>query len=195
MEIPRNYNRVNNTRAIRVSTPLYAHTCTRLSIRVPTLTLSLRLLTCQKRACRSSLKRYHSKSDSRMGHPSALHRPEYSHINPPFLSCPCLQQAVRQKNTSTRGYLMLNIHPSSRTRKNAPGVNVVTAAYRHGINERNCALSNNSRHHDSIPPPPQRTPVTNTYIKTYEHVMLLDIASSLSRRLSRNATKQLRSLE
>ena len=35
-----------------------------------------------------------------------------------------------------------------------PGVNVVIAAYRHGINERNCALSNNSRHHDSTPPPP-----------------------------------------
>ena len=66
-----------------MSTPLYAHTCTQLSIRVPklilSLRLSLRLLTCQKRACGSSLKPYHSKWDSRMGHPSAPHRPEYPH--------------------------------------------------------------------------------------------------------------------
>ena len=88
---------------------------------------------------------------------------------------------------------MFNIHPSSRMRKMLPGVNVVIAAYRHGSNGRNCAYSNNSRHHNSTP---KRTPVTNTYIKTYEHVvMLLDVASSLSRRPSRNATKQLRALE
>ena len=36
--LPRNYNRVNNMRAIRVSTPLYTHTCTQLSIRLLTLT-------------------------------------------------------------------------------------------------------------------------------------------------------------
>ena len=39
--ITRNYNRVNNMRAIRVSTPLYTLTCTQLSIRVPALTSSL----------------------------------------------------------------------------------------------------------------------------------------------------------
>ena len=39
--LTRNYNRVNNMRVIRVSTPLYAHICTQLSIRVPTLTSSL----------------------------------------------------------------------------------------------------------------------------------------------------------
>ena len=39
--LTRNYNRVNNMRAIRVSTPLYAHTCTQLSVRVPRLTSSL----------------------------------------------------------------------------------------------------------------------------------------------------------
>ena len=87
---------------------------------------------------------------------------------------------------------MLNIHPSSRTRKMLPGVNVIIAVYRHGSNKRNCVYSDNSRHHNSTP---KRTPVTNTYIKTYEHVVLLDVASSLSRRPSRNATKQLRSLE
>ena len=87
---------------------------------------------------------------------------------------------------------MLNIYPSSRMSKILPGVNVVIAAYRHGSNERNYAYSNNSRHHNSTP---QRTPVTNTYIKTYKHVMLLDVASTLSRRPLRNATKQLRSLE
>ena len=37
----RNYNRVNNMRAIRVLTPLYAHSCTQLNIRVSTLTSSL----------------------------------------------------------------------------------------------------------------------------------------------------------
>ena len=96
-----------------------------------------------------------------MGHPSALHRPEYPHISLPFLSCPCLQQAVRKKNIhSTRGYLMLNIHTSPRMRRMLPGVNVIIAAYLHGSNERNCAYSNNSRHHNSTP---KRTPVTNTY--------------------------------
>ena len=39
--LTRSYNRVNNMRAIRVLTPLYAHTCTQLSIRVSTLTSSL----------------------------------------------------------------------------------------------------------------------------------------------------------
>ena len=87
---------------------------------------------------------------------------------------------------------MLNIHPSSRMRKVLPGVNVIIAAYRHGTNERNCAYSNNSRHHNSTP---KRIPVTNTYIKMYEHVILSDVASSLSQRPSRNATKQLCSLE
>ena len=42
-----------------------------------------------------------------------------------------------------------------------PGVNIVIAAYRHGSNERNCAYSNNNRHHNSTP---KRTPVTNTNI-------------------------------
>ena len=81
---------------------------------------------------------------------------------------------------------------SSRMRKILPGVNVIIAAYRHGSNERNCASWNNSRHHNSTS---KRTSVTNTYIKTHEHIMLSDVASSLSRRPSRNATKQLRSLE
>ena len=69
---------------------------------------------------------------------------------------------------------MLNIHPSSCMRKMLPGVNVIIAAYRHGSNKRNCAYSNNSRHHNSTP---KRTLVTNTYIKKYEHVMLSDVAS------------------
>ena len=125
-----------------------------------------------------------------MGHLSALHRPEYPYISPPFLSRHCLQQAVRQKTHSTRGYLVLNIHPSPRMRKMLPGVNVIIAAYSHGSNERNCAYSNNSRHHSSTH---KRTPVTNVYIKMYEHVMLSDVASSLSQRP--NATKQLRFLE
>ena len=126
-----------------------------------------------------------------MGHPSALHRPEYPHISPTFLSCPCLQQAVRQKTHSTRGYQMLNMHTSSRMKKMLPGVHVIIAAHRHGSNKRNCAYSNNSRHHNSTP---KRTPVTNAYIKMYEHVMLSAVASSLSQRPSRNATEQLRSL-
>ena len=87
---------------------------------------------------------------------------------------------------------MLNIHPSSRMRNMLPGVNVIIAAYRHGSNERNCAYSNNSRHHNSTP---KRTPVTNTYIKMHENVMLSNVASSLSQRPLRNATKQLHSLE
>ena len=87
---------------------------------------------------------------------------------------------------------MLNIHPASRMRKMLPGVNVIIATYRHGSNERNCAYSNNSRHHNGAP---KRTPATYTYIKMYEHVTPSDVASSLSERPSRNATKQLRSLE
>ena len=96
---------------------------------------------------------------------------------------------MRQQTRSTRGYLMFNVY---RMRKVLPGVNVIIAAYRYGSNERNCAYSNNSRYHNSIP---KRTPIANTYIKMYEHVMLSDVASSLSQRPSRNATKQLRSLE
>ena len=87
---------------------------------------------------------------------------------------------------------MLNIHPTPRMRKVLPGVNVIIAAYRHSSNERNCAYSNDSRHHNSTP---KRTPATNTYIKMYEHVMLSDVASSMSQRPSRIATKQLRALE
>ena len=77
-------------------------------------------------------------------------------------------------------------------RKMLPGVNVVIAAYRHRSNERDCTYSNNNRHHNSTP---KRTLVTNTYIKRYEHVMLSNVASSLSQCPLRNATKQLRSLE
>ena len=69
-----------------------------------------------------------------------------------------------------------------------PGVKVIIAAYRHGSNERKCAYSNNRRHSIS-------TSITNTYIKTYEPAMLTDVASSLSQRLSWNATKELRTLE
>ena len=87
---------------------------------------------------------------------------------------------------------MLNIHPSSRMREMLPGVIVIIAAYRHGSYERNCAYSNNIRHPNGTP---NRAPITTTYIKTYEHIMLSDIVSSLSQRPSRNATKQLRSLE
>ena len=127
-----------------------------------------------------------------MGHLSALHRHEYPHISPPFLSRRCLQQALRYKNPFIKRYLMLNVHPSSRMRKMLPGVNVIIAAYRHGSNERNCAYSNNSRHHNSTS---KRTPITKHIYKTYKHVKLSDVASSLSRRPSRNATKQLHSLE
>ena len=87
---------------------------------------------------------------------------------------------------------MLNVHPSSGMRKMLPGVNGIIAAYCHGSNQRNCAYSNNSQHYNS---PPKRTPVTDTYIKTYEHVMISDVVSSLSQRLSWNATKQLHPLE
>ena len=68
------------------------------------------------------------------------------------------------------------------------GVKDIIAAYRHGCNEHNCAYSNNRRH-------PISTPTTNTYIKTYEPAMLTHVASSLSQSPSRNATKQMRSLE
>ena len=68
------------------------------------------------------------------------------------------------------------------------GVKDIIAAYRHGCNEHNFAYSNNRRH-------PISTPTTNTYIKTYEPAMLTDVASSLSQGPSRNATKQMRSLE
>ena len=61
-------------------------------------------------------------------------------------------------------------------RKVLPGVNVIIAASRHNGNECHCAYSNDSRHHNSTP---KRTPVTNTYIKMYEHVMLSDVASSI----------------
>ena len=67
-----------------------------------------------------------------------------------------------------------------------------SAAYRHSSNERNCAYSNNRRRTISTP---KRTPTANTYIKTYEPAMLTDVASSLSQGPSRNAIKQLRSLE
>ena len=68
------------------------------------------------------------------------------------------------------------------------GVKYIFAAYRHDCNERNCAYSNNRRH-------PISTPITNTYIKTYEPAMLTDVASSLSQGPSRDATKLLRPLE
>ena len=130
-----------------------------------------------------------------MGHPSALHRPEYSHISyliHPFCHALACSKRCGKKTHSTKGYLMLNVHPSSLMRKMLPGVNVIVAAYCHGSNERNCAYSNNSRPLNSTP---KRTLIANTYIKTYEHVMLSDVASSLSQRPSRNATKQLRPLE
>ena len=129
---------------------------------------------------------------SRTGHPSTLHRPEYPHISPPFLSCPSAASGAAKKHIRQEDIYITQHTPSSRMIKMLPGVNVVIAAYRHGCNERNCAYSNNNRHHNSTP---KRTPVTNTYIKTYEHVMLLDVASSLSRRPSRNTTKSPRSLE
>ena len=66
------------------------------------------------------------------------------------------------------------------------------AAYRHSSSERNCAYSNNRRRTISTP---KRIPTANTYIKTYEPAILTDVASSLSQGPSRNATKQLRSLE
>ena len=106
-----------------------------------------------------------------MGHTSALHRPKYLHISPHFLSRPCLQQAVRQKNTFDKRISNAQRTPIIAHEKMLPGVNVIIAAYCHGSNERNCAYSNNSRHYNSTP---KRTPVTNTYIKTYEYVMLSD---------------------
>ena len=69
----------------------------------------------------------------------------------------------------------------------------IIAVCRHSSNERNCAYSNNRRRTIS---PPKRTPIANTYIKTYEPAMLTDVASSLSQGPSRNAINQLlRSLE
>ena len=73
-----------------------------------------------------------------------------------------------------------------------PGVKVIIAAYRHGSNERKCTYSNNRRRPIGTP---KLTLTTDTYIKTYEPAMLTDVASSLSQRLSWNATKQLRTLE
>ena len=68
----------------------------------------------------------------------------------------------------------------------------IIAAYRHSSNERNCAYPNNRRRTIRTP---KRTPTANTHIKPYEPAMLTDVASSLSQGPSRNATKQLRSLE
>ena len=86
---------------------------------------------------------------------------------------------------------MFNVHPSSRMRKCyqastlllqhiATVVTNVTASTRTTVTPQ--------QH-------PQTHPITNTYIKTYGHVMRSDVASSLSQRPSRDATKQLRSLE
>ena len=72
------------------------------------------------------------------------------------------------------------------------GGKYIIAAYRHSSNERNCAYSNNRRRTISTP---KRIPTANTYIKTYKPAILTDVASSLSQGPSRNATKQLRSLE
>ena len=86
-----------------------------------------------------------------------------------------------------------NIYPSSPTRKKMlPSVKVIIAEYRHGSNERNFAYSKNRRRTISTP---QRTPTTYSCIKTYEPAMLTDVASPLSQRPSRNAAKQLRTLE
>ena len=151
---------------------------------------------------------------AQMTHLSALYRPKHPHISPPFLSRPCLQQAVRQntfaKSISNANYgpwepdiagrhvlilrnyavtLQLEKYTHHRAwEKMLSGVKDIIAAYRHGCNERNCAYSNNRRH-------PISTPTTNTNIKTYEPAMLTDVASSFSQGPSRNATKQLRSLE
>ena len=66
------------------------------------------------------------------------------------------------------------------------------AVFRHSSNERNCTYSNNRRRTIRTY---KHTPTANTYIKTDEAAMLTDVASSLSRGQSRNATKKLRSLE
>ena len=68
----------------------------------------------------------------------------------------------------------------------------IIAEYRHSSHEHNCAYLNNRRRTISTP---KRTPTANTYIKTYEPAVLTGVASSLSQGPSRNATKQLRSLE
>ena len=77
-------------------------------------------------------------------------------------------------------------------KKLRPSVKVIITEYRHGSNERNCAYSNNRRRTISTL---ERTPTTNSCIKTYEPAMLTDVASPLSQRPSRNATKQLRTLQ
>ena len=85
------------------------------------------------------------------------------------------------------------IHPTTRMRKKLPpSVKVIIAEYRHGSNERNIAYSNNRRRTISNL---ERTPTTTSCIKTYEPAMLTDVASPLSQRPSRNAIKQLRTLE
>ena len=127
-----------------------------------------------------------------MGHSRLSTDPNILTLVHPFCRTLACSKRCGKKTHWTRGYLKLNIHPSPRTRKVLPGVHVIIAASRHNGNERHCAYSNDSRHHNSTP---KRTPVTNTYIKMYEHVMLSDVASSLSQRSSRIATKQLRALK
>ena len=63
---------------------------------------------------------------------------------------------------------------------------------RHGARPSNCTLSNNERHHDCQNAPPFYIPHK---IPMYEDVMLSNVASSLSQRPSRSATKQLCPLE
>ena len=85
-----------------------------------------------------------------------------------------------------------NTPNNAHEKKMRPSVKVIIAEYRHGSNERNCAYSNNRRRTISNL---ERTPTTNSCIKTYEPAMLTDVASPLSQRPSRNAIKQLRTLE
>ena len=144
-----------------------------------------------------------------MRHPSALHRPKYPHTSPSFLSYPCLQQAVRQKNThSTRGYIMLNIHPSSRMRKNATRrqrcyrsiyvhvIGMSPRTYHHchstrrGTRPSNYALSNEKR-----PAAALTSPMTLIHPPIHMSGKLSNVASSLSQLPSRIATEQLRALE
>ena len=104
-----------------------------------------------------------------MGHPSALHRPEYPHISPPFLSCPCLQQAVRQKSTFAKRIFNAQRTPIIAHEKKCYQASTLSSQHIITVVTNVIALTRTTV--DTTTAPPKRTPVTNAYyIKTYEHV-------------------------
>ena len=116
-------------------------------------------------------------------------------FGPSFLSCPCLQQAVRQKNTFDKKISNAQRTPIIAHQKKC--YQASTLLSQHIVTIVTNVIAPTRTTVDSRTAPPNAPPslIHTKYIKTSERVMLSDVASSLSQRPPRNATKQLHSLE